>query len=76
MEAEFVFRVGKWYYESCNCGVQWTTNINEAESFDEIMNIEDLINSEVYAYVKDDITTKIDEVGEPVMIETVIKFYG
>lgn len=69
----YIFRIGKWYYEGVRCGVNFTTDINEAETFSEITDIEFLLQSESYGWIRDEMKEKIEQVGEPIVIETIIK---
>ncbi len=75
MDFEYIFRVGKWYYAGSRNGVQWSTDINEADIFNDKQDLLNELNSEVYEWISVEVKEKMEQVGEPIIIENIIKSY-
>lgn len=72
MELMYIFRIGKWYYERLDCGVSFTTDINEANKFYSVDDLVKFIGNNHLDWVADEIQEKKEAVGEPIILETIV----
>jgi len=68
----FVIKIGNQYYSGVRRGPEYTLDINDAETFEEYEDIENLLNSDVCKWIGEDIKEKMQNLGVPLVIETII----
>ena len=70
---EYLLKIGNSYFYWYRGFVRFTKDISEAEVFDEMSDIEDLLSLEQYEGAQEEIKEKMEICDSPIEIVTIIQ---